>query len=90
MDSEIAAVVLLLGLLALAAHQKDVIYYVVAGLVTCYIAIGWIADYPYIVVPIFALGVYMFFKAVLTSVGSTQSKGWSAFKGLLNRFKGVF
>lgn len=84
---------LLLGFLALAFWQKDIVLYVVTAIISILLAADWVDSYPGISVAIFTLGVYLAVKVIIMvfetggyARGMSQFKGvWAAVKGLLRQ-----
>lgn len=79
---------LALGILALAKWEKDIIFYIVAGLVTIYLALSWTSSFPELAVPVFGLGCYELARAVLMAVQGSKGRGFSRFRGIIDRIKG--
>jgi len=86
---DIQEVLLIIGLLVIARWERDVIMYLIAGLVTCYIALGWMATYPGIAVAVVVLGTYCIFNGCLIALAGGSSTGLSVFKGWASKLKGA-
>lgn len=84
-------VVIVLVMLTFAIWAKDIIFYYVAGAVTCYISYTLVQDYPGLGLPALFLGGYQFVRALLlTFSDGGPSRGMSQFKGVYNTIKGWF
>lgn len=84
-------VVIVLVMLTFAIWAKDIIFYYVAGAVTCYISYTLVQDYPGLGLPALFLGGYQFVRALLlTFSDGGPSRGVSQFKGVYNTIKGWF
>jgi hypothetical protein len=90
-------VILVISMLFLALWRKDkeanvetsIVFLIVSGLVTLYIALSWIDAYQGIAIVFVGLAGFQLFEAVrMTMVAGGPSKGLSQFKGWLGKFKG--
>lgn len=90
-------VLLVLGIFAIALWRKDkeanvetaIIFLTVSGLVTLYIALGWIATYQGVGLAMVGLGGYQLFEAVRLGLESGgASRGFAQFKGWWNKARG--
>lgn len=88
---DILLALLLIGLAFLAFTKKDMILYIVSGLITLSIGALWFDDYLLIAIAAVGLGVYQIILAVVEAVtAGGSSRGVSQFKGVFNAIKGVF
>jgi len=76
-------VLLLIGILILAFWQKDMIIWLISGLVTIFLSVLWIDDYTGVVIAFWCLGVYQLLKAAMMAleVGG-PARGLSQFKAM--------
>lgn len=84
-----AEVILFLGILGLAFWQKDMILFLISGIITILIGVLWIDDYAGVSVALWGLGTYQILKGLLMALVSDKpSRGLSQFKGLWHRARG--
>jgi len=85
----LAEIIFVLGILAVAFWQKDMIFWIISGIITILISTEWIDSYPGPVVALWALGVYQVLKGLLMALVSDKpSQGLSQFKELWRRALG--
>jgi len=72
----------------LAFWQKDMIVFLVSGIIVITLSASWVADYTGAVIALWALAVYQILRAVLMAIESNgPSRGWSQFRGLFYKVK---
>ena len=80
-------ILLVLGLLFIAIRTGDLFLYIVSGIITMFISISWVQSYPNLSIPMFCLGGYFIFKAIILSFEGGASKGWSQFKSIWGKIR---
>lgn len=83
-------VLVVLGILVFSLWKKEVILYVIAGLVTLFAALSWVRDLPEIAIPLIGLGLYQLLNAILSAVGTNPATGSSHVKAIVGKLKGMF
>lgn len=88
---DILMALLLIGIAFLSFTRKDMIIYIVSGLITLAIGALWFDDYLLIAIAVMGLGLYQIILAVIEAVtAGGSSRGFSQFKGAYNALKGAF
>lgn len=80
-------ILLVLGILYLSFKANDIFFYIVAGLITMFISVSWVQDYPNLSIPMFCLGGYHIFRAIIMAFQGGSSKGWSQFKSIWGKIR---
>lgn len=83
-------ILLVLGILYLSLKANDIFFFIVAGLITMFISVSWVQDYPNLSIPMFCLGGYHIFKAIILAFQGGGSKGWSQFKSIWGKIREKF
>lgn len=82
--------ILAIGVTALAFWQKDMILFIVSGIVMILVGGQWIDDYAGVTIVLWGLGVYQLLKALILALEiGGPAKGWSQFKGFYQKIRGT-
>lgn len=80
--------VMILSILAISTWKRDIIFYVVSGIVIMIMAITLIDSYTGIAVVLVCLSLYELYTGLIMALSGGQSRGLSQFRGLINKVRG--
>jgi hypothetical protein len=80
-----------LAIFAIAVWRRELVTYMISGLLAFFISLMWLDDYLVISLIVMFLAVYQWFEALVLAMSSGgPSKGISQFKGVIDTFRGWF
>jgi hypothetical protein len=81
----------ILTIFAIAVWRRDLVTYMISGLLAFFIAVMWLDDYLVISLVVMFLAVYQWFESLVIAMSSGgTAKGISQFKGVIDTFKEWF